>query len=166
MNKKDNLIIEDVQIIFRNFSGREDTYNRAGNRNFNVVIDDEDDAQRLIDDGWNLKVLKPRDPDDATVHYLPVTVNLNEYTKVNLVSKRNITQLDEESIEILDHAEIAKVDVTLRPYDWEVNGKSGRKAYLKEMFVVLQENTLASKYNNPYDDDRSIDANDYFAPRR
>lgn len=162
------LQIDDARLVFMNFAGREDKFNRKGDRNFAVVIPDanypEDEKmynrgklekeeirkihEVLINDGWNVKIKPPRDADDSPFMYLPVKVKYTDRSGPNayLVTGDRMNKLDEESIAILDDIDILNVDLDVRPYDWEVNGKVGRSAYLQAIKVTQNIDRFKARY--------------------
>lgn len=154
MNKRiDNIVVENARLIFKNFAGEESKFNRAGNRNFCVILDG-DSAEDLRQMGWNVKALRPREDEDEPTYYLQVAVAFGNFPpKVIMISGKTKTVLDEESIDTLDYAEIANVDLIIRPYHWEVNGKEGIKAYLKTMYVTIEQDVFAGKYDCLDDED-------------
>lgn len=143
---RDILQIDDARIIYRNFAGRGDKYNREGDRNFAVVIPDEETAKELTDRGWNVKIKPPREDGDTPFMFLPVKVKFNDRgPNVYLKTGNNQNRLDEESIGLIDNIDIIGVDLDVRPYDWEVNGKEGRTAYLQSMRVVQDVDRFADR---------------------
>lgn len=132
------LQIDDARIIFKNFEGREDTYNRAGDRNFALVIPTEEQADMLKEEGWNVKIKAPREEGDVPFMYLPVKVKYNEKggPKAILVSGSNTRHLNEDTIGMLDHISIQSIDMDIRPFDWNMHGTSGRTAYLQAIWVT------------------------------
>jgi len=140
------VLIEGAQTIFRNFKGKEGPYNREGDRNFCVLLD-EGTAKMLADDGWPVKNLPGREEGDVEQPYLQVSVKYKgRPPRIAMITSRGRTELGEDEVELLDHAEFKNVDLIIRPYNWEVNGKTGIKAYLKSMFVTIEEDELERKY--------------------
>lgn len=148
------LQIDDARIIFKNFEGRGDKFNREGDRNFSLLIEDPNTADALIKEGWNVKMKEGRDEDEGPFMRLPVKVKFTDYgPNVYLVSGGRRVELDEESISCLDNIDIETVDMDLRPYDWEVNGRTGRTAYLQSMMVVQRIDRFAARYATTNTDD-------------
>ncbi len=143
-----NIAIENARIVFRNFSGKEGRFNPEGRRNFCVFLD-ESTAKELKSDGWNIRWLEPRNPDEDLQAYMQVSVNYSVAPpKIVAITSRNKTILNESTIHILDWAEIENVDLIVRPYNWEVSGKKGVKAYVKTMYLTLAEDEFESKYKD------------------
>ncbi len=145
-NNDNNVMMEGVRIIFRNFEGKEDLYNREGSKNFSVILDD-DVAHQMAEDGWNIKWLKAREDGEAPQAYIQVSLRFDVFPpRIVLITSRGRTQLDEETVEMLDWADIQNVDLIIRPYNWSVGEKGGLKAYVKTMFVTIHEDPLEQKY--------------------
>lgn len=153
--RRETLKIEGARLIWRNFEGKAGPYNDPGDRSFHVVIPPEN-VEALREVGWNVRTKPPREEGDEPLNTLEVKVSYRPGSRPPrcvLVTSRGQTTLDEDTIKEFDIAEIENVDLIINPYHWEVQGKSGIKAYLKSIYVTVVEDELELKYGSAFEPD-------------
>ena len=155
MEKGELLTIKDAKIFSRNFSGRPGTYNDEGERNFCVILDDEI-ADRLKQDGWNVKYLRPRDDNDEPVPFIQVNVRFNHDPEkkrfpdpiIYIVSSTGKTRLYEDEVTALDYGYFEKWSVSIRPHRWSYGNRAGVKGVLKTLYATISEDEIDLMYSN------------------
>ena len=155
------VIIEGAKFIYdTNFSG-DPKRDRFGNdqRKANLGIPDIEQARRLIDEGYNVKLTKPREGEEEGFiprYYVVIKVNYDSSwpPKIYLVTEEeNSTLLDAEYVSVIDVMWVESVNVVLNPYE----GPNGKSLYVKsmEVFQKVDDDPISSKYaknNRRYDD--------------
>lgn len=141
------LKITEAKILYPNFSGAEGQYNREGDRNFCVIIDDNGVAQELANIGWNIKIVKgsDRDGEEPTYYLNKVRVNYHpprgvQPPEIYLVTPGNEPRLlTEENVAILDQAEIESAYLAVSPSHWHnARGEGGITGYLHTGYFVTR----------------------------
>lgn len=136
---EENVRLEDVMIgygSYRNFSGTETKFNKSGERKFSVFLP-ADVADELEDLGWYIKRKPPYREGEDPQNQLDVALAFEPYPPTVILETHDgaRTYLNADNVGILDNTDIARADLEIRPYNWEVNGKTGTKAYVKELVV-------------------------------
>ena len=148
----EELKIENTSLLFRNFRGEASKYNLMGDRTFSVIIPTCATAEKLINDGWNVKTFHSHKTDGKPVYHLNVTVKNDpewaspQLSKIFVCTDENDIYINNGDVGFLDYVKIKSVDVVLHPYRWNINGKSGVKAYLKQMIVQFDCNDNCMDY--------------------
>lgn len=141
------LQIDGARIAWRNFAGKKKMYNDEGDRNFILVIPDEKTADELTERGWNVRVNPPRDENDSPFIYLKVKIGYYDNGRgpaAYLVTNDRQTELNADTIGILDNIDIMSVDLDIRPHDWNrPDGRSGRSAWLQAIRVTQKVDRFA-----------------------
>ena len=154
---KNAVTIKNARIIFRDFTGEKNRFN--DDRTFCVVLEDEL-AEQMKADGWNVKHLEPRNEDETGLYFISVKVDFESKYPPQVIKVENghKQELDEDTISILNYARFKKVDVRFRPYNYEVRGSAGVKAYLSSLWVTVEEDELEAMYRDiPYASDKEYD---------
>lgn len=148
---------------FRNFAGKAGKYNAEGDRNFCLLLNPEVAAE-MAADGFNIKYLKPRDEEEDPVPYIQIKLKYYSRSgerlrppKIVLLTKKGKTQLDEDSVNTLDWAEIEKFDIAINPREYNnIQGRSGVSAYLKTLYVTIVEDEFEDRYLDVPDSAQNI----------
>lgn len=143
--------IDSAQLFKKNFAGGPDKFNPKGGKRTFLVFLEPSVAAEMLQDGWNVKYLQPREDDDPGTEpkpYLSVEVayDKGKPPRIFMITGGNRTFLGEEEVELVDQMDISNVDLIINPYVYDVNGKQGVKAYLKTMFVTVEMDELDVKY--------------------
>lgn len=143
------VILAEVPVIFRNFEGREERQdgrivNNAGARNFSVIVP-EDIVDELLEEGYHLGILKPREEGDLPRHYLKVNVSYRFKEPLILrYAGMDETPLHEDTVANLDYEDVLWADVVAGPSPRRDG--DGYSAYLQELRIHIEESPFAEKY--------------------
>lgn len=150
------VIIEGTKFIYKtNFSGDpdRDTYGNT-QRKGNLIIPDIEQARRLIDEGFNVKLTKPKPGEEEGFiprYYVAIKVNYESEwpPKIFLMTGENDRHgvlLDAESVSNIDYMWIDNVNVVLNKYE----GKNGKSLWVKsmEVFQKMDDDPISMRHSD------------------
>lgn len=151
------LSLNDLQFIYRkNFAGAAVGFDDEGDRNFNAILPDPQQALAMEADGWPVKRTKP-----GKNHPNPEEHIEQFYIKVNIGYKfrpptiwmiREVdgqqkgTVITEKNISLLDSADFIRVDAVVRAVHYDNNGNTGYKVWLSEFYGTVQTTEVGNRY--------------------
>lgn len=146
-NTRETIVLKDIGVLFRNFSGEARQFNSAGDRNFNAQVTEEQ-AEMLRKKGFRIRVVQPNKYNDETTYLLKVKVSYRfDAPNVYVLSDVGKRRLDEDTIGELDHVSIAKCDISIVGSNWVMpSGETGVTAYLRSAYVSLNVDPLDAEY--------------------
>lgn len=149
-NNPSDLMIEDAKLLFTNFAGSPTRYNKeGGKREFSVALP-LNLVEDLEKDGWNVKYRKNADGEfDPERPYLGVKVSYKfRAPAIWLIAGGRKQLMTEDTVGTLDNITIKTADVVIHPSVYDVRGQQGISAYVKELYVVMDDESasFASKY--------------------
>lgn len=154
---REQFTVANAKIIpsFRNFSGVEKRnkntnkiVNGAGKRNFCIEIDD-DFANELADKFPPLYIGNFNNEERNPYIQLEVTLDNPKYKSKIFVgnSPDKMYIADEEIIDQLDWADIAKAQVVFNASPYVYDGEERVKLYVKNLYILYEQDEFASQYN-------------------
>lgn len=136
-----------VKWSWSHFDGREDVYNTPGDHNFTISLP-EDIAKEMASQGWNVREREGReegDPPEWTLECkisdkfgVPPIFFIKRGRKFRIEALEELREVRRDSC--------SKLNVILQPSPWTNGMRSGITAYVKEMYVEINESRFAAEY--------------------
>lgn len=162
-NKKQPICMEGAELVFKNFAGKTKTVRgmtvntprRDGtpDRNFGVVINDLSLAQRLINEGWNVKQFHNDDPNAEPDYWLPVKLTFRTQdhnpsnTKVMMINPDgSAVRLFADTVSTLDHVRVGRANIIITPFEWASPQGAGITAYTRTLYCFVEDDDPWAKY--------------------
>ena len=149
---------KDVEMRWKNFSGKSDDFNPQGKRFFHIVLN-EDMVEELRNvelttksgktvRGANVKTHVPKNGEGDPMYTLKVLIGDFFPEEVIRITPESRMKLTEDNIGNLDreYIEKAKVMVTLSPY--ERPGNTGITAYCRKLAVWIKEDNFDEDFRD------------------
>ena len=147
------LKIKNPEIFQINFAGRITDRNPNGRRQFSWKIPTDELAEQLKADGWNVWYTKESEKYGESRPCIDVEIRYHQEKelqylnpKIYKVTSKKKTLLTEDLVADLEKDEIIDIDLWINPSYWNVNGKSGIKAYVDTMWITVEEDDTIEKY--------------------
>lgn len=164
VQNSNDLEIENAYIFSKNFKGAKrvsprnnKVVNAEGTRGFCVRIDDADIAQKMLDDGWNIKINPSEVEGEPPFCYLPVEARFNNFPPaIYMVSGGKAHELDVTHVHQLDDRRFSKVNLVIHPRRYQNDAGEWRiKAFLSEGWFYIEQSRFAEEWaaqNSYYDE--------------
>lgn len=129
--------ISSAKILWKNFTGELGFYNKEGSRNFCLLLSDDASVNFFKQNGYSVAVKPSGVEVGEFIRYLKVKLKFNDGEPTIILKSNNKTiRVDENLVSVLDSIKIKSVDMSIKPYHWELpNGENGQIAYLSNMTV-------------------------------
>lgn len=153
VTRENEVVIENAILRYKNFSGirRPGSFDTAGDRNFTLIVNDENIAQKMTEMGYNMKYVLPEAASGTIITpYWKVKVHVRfaSYPKDYYLYCNGVrTRLTEETIGQLDGARLSNVDVAIGLGQVNTNGSATRASYLNRIDAVMPFDYLGQKYS-------------------
>lgn len=148
---------------FRNFRGEKRKYNDEGKRNFNLALDLPVEAlDDLASTGLKIKELAANEEyGDEPTRFVKVNVAFGgKYPpELYLVTDKNMKELSQSELGLLDGARFTNVDLVIRTYHKD---EGSCTLYLQKGYFTIEQDPITAKYANLNFD--ALDADDEDCP--